>query len=724
MSEHLIPLDDDWAMWRRAALRAAGMPFAWLSAPLADVVREPQFFEALVWHNPGIVEAWLGGYVRTLRAGSDRLTRRTKRETALVRYVQRFCAKNDTVGFFGPVAWATLDPAASGVTIEGKGTITGRSVHFDAWAVDEIGRRWAADPAVAPHLPVTLHPAAHLDDGDVLHLPHRPPARCSAVDAAILRAAGRGGRAAMVAEATAACGADGQEVLDRILRLERQGVLRVAPRIPPGSEPEKSLRAAADTVADPGVRAELTGQVTALDRDRAALAAAAGDPDAVHAALRRLTTTFQDLTGHAGTRTKRDAPAGRAMVYHDCRRDLDATVGGDLLDRAREPLGLLLRGAQWLCSEVAGAVHERLCDEFEALRGGRAEVPLLDLLFAVGEDLAGGPGSVVHAVTDDFQQRWQEILGGDGPGPRELRAADLRPAVEALFPWRPVRWAAARQHSPDLMLSAPPGGRPTWVLGEIHLALNTLENRALAVHADDAEWLRRATAEDFAAGRYVPVFPRSWPDVSPRTYPPLAYSVPGRYVYWSFTDDDGDPSGNPSVPGSTLAVRAEGDELTVCSATQGWRAPILEVLGEFLSILVVNQFRLRPPAPHLPRVVVDDMVVCRETWQVDGAPLLAGPLDGGEGAAAMARLATGLGLPRRFFVRTPADPKPSYVDSADPALLRGMARVVRNLDRPGGAGRLELVEMLPAEPGLWLADPQGRTFTSEFRMVLVDRRGE
>ena len=722
MTGHLIPLDDEWLMWRLAALRAAGMPYEWLSAPLADVVRQPQFFEALVWHNPSLVETWLGAYVLALRAGNDRLTRRTKRETALARYVQRFCAKNDTIGFFGPVAWATLDPAALGVTIAGKGGISGRSVHFDAWAVDEIGRHWADDPDVAPHLPFTLHPAAHLDDGDVLHLPHRAPAPCSGVDAGILRAAGRGGRAEIVAAVSRACGVSEEDVLDRFTQLRRQGVIRVTPRVPPGADPENSLRAVMKTVPDPAVRARLSGQLAGLEKERNALATSAGDPDAVLAALRRLTATFQSLTGHSGARTKQETKAGRALVYHDCRRDLDVTVGGDLLALAREPLSLMLRSAQWICSEVADAIHERLRDEFEVLRAGRTEVPLLDLLFAVGEDLAGGPRSVVHAVADDFQLRWQEILGADGPGPRSLHAADIRPTVDALFPRRPVRWTAARQHSPDLMLCAPRGAPPYWVLGEIHLALNTLENRALATHADDPEWLRRATAEDFASGRFVPVFPRSWPDVSPRTYPPLAFSVPGSYVYWSFTDDDGDPSGNPAVPGTSLVIRDDGDELVVHSSTDGWRAPILEVLGEFLSILVVNRFRLRPPAPHLPRVTVDDVVVCRETWRVPATSLLAGPLDGDEGGRAMARLVTELGAPRRFFVRTPVDTKPSYVDADSPALLRGMARVVRNLERAAEPAWLELVEMLPAEPDLWLTDPEGRRFTSELRMVAVDRR--
>ncbi|MFB4300566.1 lantibiotic dehydratase [Actinomadura sp. NTSP31] len=721
MTGHLIPLDDEWRLWRLAALRAAGMPFAWLSAPLAEVARQPKFFEALVWHNPALVETWLGGYVQALRAGDDRLTRRAKRETVLARYVQRFCAKNDTVGFFGPVSWATLDPSAVGVNIAGTGEISGRSVHFDAWAVDEIGRSWAADPEVGPHLPFSLNPAARLDDGDVLHLPHRPPARCSDVDAAILRAAGRGGRAETVAAVSRACGASVDDVHDRFARLRRQGVIRVEPRVPPGSDPERSLRSVVEAVADPAVRARLSGRLTRLDEERGALAASAGDPDAVLAALRRLTATFQSLTGHSGTRTKQDAKAGRALVYHDCRRDLDVTLGGDLLDLAREPLGLMLRSARWLCSEVAGAVDERLREEFKVLSADRTEVPLLDLLFAVGEDLAGGPRSVVHPVAEDFQMRWQEILGADGPGPRSLRGTDIRPMVEALFPRRTPRWPAARQHSPDLMLCAPPGARPYWVLGEIHLALNTLENRALANHADDRAWLGRATAEDFAAGRFVPVFPRSWPDVSPRTYPPLAFSVPGSYVYWSFTDDDGDPSGAHAVPGSALVVRDDGDELVVRSPAGEWQAPVLEVLGEFLSILVVDRFRLRPPAPHLPRVTVDDMVICRETWHVPAAPLLAGPLDGDEGGRAMARLVAELGAPGRFFVRTPVDTKPSYVDADSPALLRGMARVVRNLARAEEPAWLELVEMLPAEPDLWLTDPEGNRFTSELRLVAVDR---
>src|SRR6266567_1773157 len=160
----------DWGVWRWALLRSAGFPADGLdrfSMPecaraadaylaetagegfgqednfqtafadaitstakaIHDVAADPRFHMAVLWQNPGAAVAIDG----VLRQGPDapRNSRRRSREELIAKYWQRYCAKNDTVGFFGPMCWVRLDPGARPMT-GGPGVclISRRTVFF------------------------------------------------------------------------------------------------------------------------------------------------------------------------------------------------------------------------------------------------------------------------------------------------------------------------------------------------------------------------------------------------------------------------------------------------------------------------------------------------------------------------------------------------------------------------------------------------------------------
>jgi hypothetical protein len=46
-------------------------------------------------------------------------------------YLQRYCVKNDTIGFFGPVGWLTLNPQTQSITARpGPDLLAARTVYF------------------------------------------------------------------------------------------------------------------------------------------------------------------------------------------------------------------------------------------------------------------------------------------------------------------------------------------------------------------------------------------------------------------------------------------------------------------------------------------------------------------------------------------------------------------------------------------------------------------
>ncbi len=78
-----------------------------LSRGIAAIHADPGFREALTWQNPGLAQ-----FLRDHDAGPDaaRRSKQRQRELVIANYLQRYCLKNDTIGFFGPVGWATAGP--------------------------------------------------------------------------------------------------------------------------------------------------------------------------------------------------------------------------------------------------------------------------------------------------------------------------------------------------------------------------------------------------------------------------------------------------------------------------------------------------------------------------------------------------------------------------------------------------------------------------------------
>ncbi|WP_231647663.1 lantibiotic dehydratase, partial [Planomonospora sphaerica] len=114
------------------------------------IAADPLFREAVTWQNPGVLVA-LDGIV----AGGPRAVRnvrRRDRERAVVRYWQRYCAKNETIGFFGPVCWVGIGAGSgSGRALEvrvGPGLLRERRVFLEGWALAAYADHLAADGRV------------------------------------------------------------------------------------------------------------------------------------------------------------------------------------------------------------------------------------------------------------------------------------------------------------------------------------------------------------------------------------------------------------------------------------------------------------------------------------------------------------------------------------------------------------------------------------------------
>ncbi|NHO81887.1 thioesterase domain-containing protein [Micromonospora sp. CMU55-4] len=764
---HRVPLGDTgWSVWRDAVLRTTGFPADGLelfSAPRAAtaadellatgagadrfdkefeealrsgaqrftaLAADPLLREAVTWQNRGALVAFDG----LVRGGADaaRNVRRRDRERALLKYWQRYCGKNETVGFFGPSCWVTVDPAQPEVARVNPGDpLTRRRwVWFESWALTAYADRIGADLAVRRWWPPMLRPHLAVRDRAVLR-PGRPPLTLTPVEAELLRAAD-GQRPAADLVADPAIGLrrpeDGYALLDRLVERE---LITWDAALPVSPDAERVLADRIEAIGDEPARAAARAGFDRLRAARDEVAAAAGDAERLRAALDALDATFTELTGVPAVRRAGQMYAGRTVCYEDSARDLDVVFGAPLLAELAAPLDVLLRAARWLANALARAYLDVLRGLYEELRAeSGGPVPLADLWFLAQGMFWGDGERPVDAVAAEFAARWSGLFGLDtlpaGSTDVRLRAADLADRIDAVFPGTGPEWSNAAIHSPDLQICATDAdalrrGDYTVVLGELHAAWSSFDCAVFTPSHPDVERLRDALAADLGQRRVRLLFPADWPRRTSRT----AESLTGptdRHL--AFLDA---PGADPArvLPTVDLVVDDIDGEL-VATASDGQRWPLTEIFAEPFSAHAVDGFKLVAAAPYTPRITVDRLVLARQTWRTTvGDSGLAVPNGERERFLAVRDWRRRLGLPEQVYVKFGTETKPCFVDLSAPAFATTLCAMARAARVDGGDDvSFTVSEMLPAPEQAWVPDGQGRRYFSELRLHITDARRE
>ena len=249
-------------------------------------------------------------------AGPDaaRRSKQRQRELVIANYLQRYCLKNDTIGFFGPVGRrASADPGAAGLVVRpGEQVIARRSTYFEVWAIDkvaaEIARRGRVLGWLRPRRTRSVFVA-----GNAPHRPHRGPVTLTGAELRVLAACD--GRRTVSEVLGGAGGPGGSAVLARLAGL---GALRLDLLGPIEARPERTLRAKLTRITDPAVRDPALAKLDSLIAARDRVAAAAGDEASLTIALAELNELLRKhLTTVPGERRPGETYAGRTLVYED-----------------------------------------------------------------------------------------------------------------------------------------------------------------------------------------------------------------------------------------------------------------------------------------------------------------------------------------------------------------------------------------------------------------------
>ncbi|RLK09910.1 amino acid adenylation domain-containing protein [Micromonospora sp. M71_S20] len=762
---HLARLTDGWALWRTVCLRGAGLPVD-LLAPLGDaalaaaadrvvaaradgdpagiagaeaayaaaypgavdrltvalhaVAAHPRFREAVAWQNPHALRTGVDALLRRGPGNPTRNTKHRQHEALVTSYLQRYCAKNDTIGFFGPVGWARIEPG-TGVRVDPAdppALLAGRTVYLEGWAVAAVLAPYAE--RLRPWLVPRLMPFLELA-GTTLRVPLAPPVALTDAEAAVLRACDGVRDADEVAGAVLAEPGSGlrstrevHEVLETLA-----GAHRIAwrPEVAPhDTRPERTMRARLARVTDEAVRGPALAALDELCAARDALASAAGDPERLTGAMADLEATFTRLAGVPATRRAGTMYAGRTPVYEECLRAGTVGVGEAGLDGIRDALGLVLESARWFTA--AGAtLYRRLCADIHRRRAaelGTDVVPLADFWLLAGEALFHPPQRLTALLTAALHRRWADVLPLPAGGRRvRLTAAELAPAVAAAFPPGRPGWPTARQHSPDLMRAG-----DEWVLGELHPGVNTLRYATWVAYHPEVDALRAALARDVGTAAVYPAETGQEGGVPTRQSNALTGPDDIRLVF-AHDSFGHDPRRSLRVGECDLVDTPGG--LRVRSRDGRFDVDLMHVLGDVVGAGLSQLFRVLPPAAHQPRITIDSLVVSREAWTFAAADLAFADTRDEALRFRQARAWAGAhGLPRHVFLRCAGERKPVHADLTSLASVDLVSRSVRRARRHAGDdATVAVVEMLPAPDQLWLTGPDGR-YTAELRVVAVD----
>lgn len=705
----------------RSAVRAAdAVCGARERAAIRDAARQTLFREAVTWQNRAAVERAFESLLRRPADASDFKTRQNER--LVVSYLQRYCTKNDTIGFFGPVGWGRLVADGPAIVMEpGPTLLSKRTVYFEHWAIEAIADSVAHDPAIRPWAAPRLMPMLRIEGG-MLHGPAGQATRLSSTESAVL-AACDGTRSAVAVAAAVLSDvwsrfAGQADVFLELEAMVQHGWISWTMEIPTCTpRPEAILRALLESVGDANARTRGLVVLDALERSRDLAASAAGDPVALAKALAALERKFTTLTGLGATHHAGRTYAGRTLVYEDCARDLELRIGSHLVERIGPPLSLLLASARWYTHEIAVRYRRVLEAAYRDLAGASGSTTVeLGAFRAKLAEQSAALTAIVREVRADLQAKWSSIIGlrDDGSAPLERSVESLRPGVAAAFAAPHPGWPTARHSSPDLMIAARDTdaigrGDYTVVLGELHVGVNTCMNSLFVGQHPRPEELVRAYEADIAP-TVDPVLP-----ASVRGHRTKVLALATHDVSLEHDATRAWRARSHVIPIAELVVTEEDGFLRVRQRGTTTVYDVMDLVQEDLMLASRHLFVPLPMPKRGGRITLGGMVVRRQSWRFEpdecAFALAEEGLDRFIGARRWARAH---GLPRFVFAKVPEETKPCYLDLESGPFVDLLAKMVR------GASGLTLTEMLPSIDDCWLRDHDGQAYVSELRLAAVD----
>jgi hypothetical protein len=328
------------------------------SKAIRDIADDSYFRQAVLLQNRGAIQRVRHAF--STSPIEKRGFKERQNEEMVASYLQRYCVKNDTIGFFGPVGWAKLGLKVGDIAVSsGPELVATSSIYFENWCIEALAEKIAENPAVRRWIAPRQLPDCHLDGST-------PRTSAGLLDAlsspqlAVWQLCDGERTGKQIADALLGSSdfVSDAEIYDLLAELTDKKILAWAYDLPLVLHPERLLRQLLNRIEDEELRRPALVSLDRLEQARDKVAAAFGNADQLNLAVQELEQVFEDVTGSAGSRLGGKMYAGRTLFYQDCRRDVDIDVGPAVLESITPPLSLVLKSARWFSHRVAEVCRE------------------------------------------------------------------------------------------------------------------------------------------------------------------------------------------------------------------------------------------------------------------------------------------------------------------------------------------------------------------------------
>ncbi|MDD1150978.1 lantibiotic dehydratase family protein [Pseudomonas sp. TNT2022 ID357] len=683
---------------------------------LIDFLDDEAVAEALFISNPSAL-------TRIRELIRDRHSRNDTRKKQKLRlgwsYAQRFCAKNDTSSFFGPLAWGRFDTRQTAnvhLTQDDTAWIKDRHTFFENWVVQRLVEQINQQCPDTDRMPLQLNTGCYLHE-QTLFMPIGKSQRLNPQTAQVLQyISEQQDRAATYAGILNNSPQDAAGTLRDLLehlvskRIVRRG-WQMSPRERhPIVQLQRCLANAG--VSDP-FNQLWQSRLEALEGLRR---------DYAHGDLMRRTECLErlnQLLGEAGVDLSRETGAmyvGRYPLYEDCSRNMNISLGQAMLDQINQELAPLMRINQWLIKAIAHQLNQAFIEVWEQRQVANPGKPVdfLDLLNTLAPLLPALEARIIGDLDQCLETAWAQLLQ-DFPGHAEVRlcAADVERLISLLNTRLDVEGFevfGSDFHSPDILLSSASveafnRGDYQIIVGEVHPAVHTLSQPVAAPFGPFNTQINQQVEAIFQRPRLVLAD-------SPESYQRSHIDWPLQPSYLQLVL----PSGGGCVAAHQQFAAGRAKVLRV-----NGRLQVVDALGQFsedlLCVYSTPLHRLgfalagSAVAKHdHRRIWLGRTLYKRASWLFarDRLPEPKGSIDELEHTLQWRAWAGAHGLPRYAFVKIDTEPKPLFLDFDNPLSFDGISNALKN------AGHVKFSEMRPCPDELWLEEARGR-FCCEIR---------
>lgn len=639
-------------------------------------------------------------------------------ERHLLLFLQRVCAKNDSLSEFGPEGWGIIEGKLRDLKLAPLPGIAEREVFLERWTAHGVAAALNADPEMRVELSPRLHPNGRIDGNQFIFT---DTAETTSLDPKTVEILLR-------CDGTTPAYSFGEEI-DALEQLAAQNMIRWEVEVS-ALDPHAFDVLISDILRwrDSPVRArwlELLQPIAALPSKFAQAKETTSRAEIMDEARRQL----QNL-GAARETSDRFLYSAANPIGEECFRECHFSIGEDLINEVTteaEPwIDLWRDNYAFVASRVAAGL--RALFEKAPLQNGAIPLPAFLRHCETQRMPLTGPAMVAlaHMAFQEVKAAFRERMRHRPEAAEwELTAADCH-FIRETFQYE--KFDEFTYPSADLQLEARSveavaRGEYRWILAELHPPVALLHHGFYWSCPDKAE-LGRALASTV---RGCPSFHFGFfaADFTATTAVRMLDAIPERMSF--VAPQRGNPRWRIILP-AEIEVYVDEKNGDVCLRTRGAR----EYLGSFARAWVIplgfHPFHFGR-APHMPRLRCGRVIVQRRSWTVTFEELGPGNYTGisRDLVVAVERLRAEKGWPRYVYIRPSEqalrrsgaegrdkDTKPVFIDFESYLFLEIFHRWLTK------AGELEVSEMLPDPDDLLWQEPDGRR-TFELRTQIVPR---